>query len=130
MTPVAIAGLYIGINLLVLLALAWNVISGRRASKVGFGDGGDESLARRIRVHANATEWVPGMLIGLLTLALLDANIYVLHALGIALTLARVLPAFGLTGSSGTSFGRSGGALITLLVYLAGGIAILWYALT
>jgi uncharacterized membrane protein YecN with MAPEG domain len=106
------------------------VIAGRRASKVGFGDGGDESLARRIRVHANATEWVPGMLIGLLTLALLDAHIVVLHALGIALTLARVLHAFGLTGSSGTSFGRFGGALITLIVYLAGGIAILWYALT
>ncbi|GGH05594.1 MAG TPA: glutathione S-transferase [Oceanicaulis sp.] len=130
MTPVAVAGLYIGINLLILLVLAWNVISGRRASKVGFGDGGDESLARRIRVHANATEWVPGMLIGLLTLALLDANIYVLHALGIALTLARVLHAFGLTGSSGVSVGRFGGALISLLVYLAGGIAILWYALT
>lgn len=130
MTPVAIAGLYIAINLLILLALAWNVISGRRASKVGFGDGGDESLARRIRVHANATEWVPGMLIGLLTLALLDAHIYVLHALGATLTLARIAHAIGLTGSSGVSTGRMIGALITLIVYLAGALALLWYALT
>ena len=47
MSPVAIAGLYIAINLLILLVLAWNVIAGRRASKVGFGDGGDESLDRK-----------------------------------------------------------------------------------
>lgn len=130
MTPVAIAGLYIGINLLVLLALAWNVINARRTSKVAFGDGGDEALARRIRVHANAIEWVPGMLIGLLALALLDAHPYLLHALGVTLTLARLLHAFGLTGSSGASFGRFAGALFSLIVYLAGGIAILWYALS
>lgn len=130
MTPVAIAGLYIGLNLLVLLALAWNVISGRRSSGVGLGDGGNESLTRRIRVHANATEWVPGMLIGLLALALLDAHPYVLHALGATLTLARIAHAIGLTGSSGVSTGRMIGALLTLIVYLAGAIALLWYALT
>jgi len=130
MTPVSVAGLYIGINLLILLVLAWNVISGRRSSKVGFGDGGDESLARRIRAHANGTEWAPGMLIGLLALALMDAHVYVLHELGVALTLARLLHAFGLTGSSGVSFGRFGGALISLIVYLAGSLALFWYALT
>lgn len=130
MTPIEAAGLYVGINILILLALAWQVISARRSEKVGFGDGGNEMLLRRIRVHANAAEWVPGMLVGLVVLALLDAHLIVIHALGAALTVARVLHAIGLSSNTGVSFGRFAGTLLTLIIYAAGGIAIVWYAVT
>lgn len=130
MTSIEAAALYVGINLIILLALAWQVIGARRSEKVGFGDGGNEILARRIRVHANAAEWVPGMLVGLIALGLVDAHLILIHVLGAALTVARVLHAVGLSGSAGTSFGRFAGALITLIVYAVGGIALIWYAVT
>ncbi len=59
----AVTGLYAGLLALLFLALSVAVIHGRREAKVGFGDGGNTMLARRIRGHGNFAEYVPMVLI-------------------------------------------------------------------
>ena len=81
--------------------------------------GGDELLARRIRVHANFTENVP---IALALMALLELSGLAapwLWSLGSVLLIARVLHSIGLSGNSGNSFGRFWGTLLTWVVLAA-----------
>lgn len=56
---------------LLYVRLAFGIIGYRRKHRVSIGDGGDEQLQRRIRAHANLTEYAP---IGLILLACLEAN--------------------------------------------------------
>jgi hypothetical protein len=51
------------------------------------------------------------------------------HGLGASFLVGRVLHAVGLGGSEGSSFGRSVGTVITLLVMLVTTGACIWYAL-
>lgn len=114
-----IAGLYVALTTLVVLALAARVMWLRNARGVGLGTGGDAALTRAIRAHANAVEYVPLALLMLVALALADVRPLWLHVLGITLVVARVLHAAGLSSNPGRSFGRVVGAGLTMLVMLA-----------
>ncbi len=127
--PVPVTAIYLGLNALVLLYLAYRVTRERWRSGVGLGDGGDQALARTIRVHANNAEHVPLALLMIGALELMTAPPWLLHGLGAALTLGRVAHAFGLAGTSGPSPGRLTGTCLTWLVYLAGALACLYYGL-
>ena len=127
MTAIEAAVLYTALCLLLMLALTMNVGRVRAKEKVMFGDGGKEPVQRAQRVQGNAVEDVPVTLVGLVGLALLSAPVWLVHALGATLFLARVLHAVGLGGSSGGSPGRMWGTLLSLVVMLATVIACLWY---
>lgn len=116
MTLFEIVALYTAINLLLLVYLSFRVIGVRRANKIGIGDGGNEDLLQRVRVHGNFTEYTPMALIGLFLVASLGAAPIWLHALGAALTLGRMLHAFGLSKSAGATNPRVIGMLITFAV--------------
>lgn len=113
-----IAGLYAGLCALLVLGLAMRVMWLRGTHRVALGDGDDAVLRRAIRVHANATEYVPLALLLLVLMALEQAPAWQLHACGIVLVAARLLHAFGLSRTPGTSFGRASGAGLTVLVML------------
>lgn len=130
MTTIAAATLYIGLFGLLMLLLKMNVGRARTSQKVMFGDGGNEVVQRAIRVQGNAVEDVPVVLLGLFGLAFLEAPVVLIHGLGASFLLGRVLHAIGLGGSSGGSFGRMWGTLISVLVQLVTAGACLWYALT
>src|SRR5690606_12886383 len=100
MTP-RITALYAALAAILVIALAASVIARRYGVRVGLGDNGDHVLARRIRAHANAVEYLPLALILLLVLELLAIAPPWLHAFGIALLLGRLLHALGLSRSSG-----------------------------
>jgi uncharacterized membrane protein YecN with MAPEG domain len=117
-----ITALYAGLLGLLLLALAINVVRGRAAFKVDFGDGGNPALLQRQRVHGNAVEYVPIGLVLLLLLELNGASAPVLHALGATLFVARVLHAWGLSTTTGRSPGRLLGTIATWLVLLSSGV--------
>jgi uncharacterized membrane protein YecN with MAPEG domain len=85
-------------------------------TRVGIGDDGDPAFRRAIRVHANAVEWVPLVLLLLLVAELCRASPVLLHAAGIALIAGRLLHAFGLSAHTGYSFGRFVGTALTWLV--------------
>jgi len=111
--------LYAGLCTLLVLFLAGRVIQGRLGKKVGLGDGGDQELQRRIRVHANAIEYLP---LALLLLGGMELNGYpdaVIHAFGATLLVSRLLHAWGLSRHSGSSRGRFLGTLLTLLLMVA-----------
>lgn len=111
--------LYAGLCTLLILALAGRVIAGRWRHKVGLGDGGNSELSRLVRAHANAVEYVPLALILLGGMELNGYDDWLVHAFGATLFASRLLHAWGLATSAGTSPGRFLGTVLTLLLMVA-----------
>ena len=107
--------LYAGLLALWFLVLSWRVIQHRRGG-IYLGDGGDQTLLRVIRGHANFAEYVPLALLLMGMLELSHFSIYVLHALGIVLLVARLLHGYALSFTSHFMFGRLWGASLTFVV--------------
>lgn len=122
---------YTGLMSLLLLALSMRVVALRRRHHVGIGSGDKPDLELSVRCHANFCEYVPLALILLLTLELSGAvAAWLLHGLGVALVLGRVLHGFfGLNRSSGTSQGRFVGTLLTWLMLLIAALIAIWVGL-
>ena len=122
---IPILALYAGLLALLLLALSMKVVMLRRRFRIGLGSGNNPELERAIRAHANFVEYVPLTLLLLLLLELSGSMPgAALHGLGAGLLIGRVLHAVGLWGSAGTSPGRFVGTLLTWLVLLIAGIAL------
>jgi uncharacterized membrane protein YecN with MAPEG domain len=127
MTNLHWAAVYTGAHLLLLLILAFGVVSARRKHSVSLGDGDNEAVRQAMRVHANAAEYVPAVLVALVLMALLDGvPNWAIHAVGGGLFLSRALHAFGLGSNPGRSFGRVFGIIGTWLIYLALGAGLIW----
>lgn len=130
MLRLEIAAIYAGVNILILLALSYLVVMQRRSRNITLGDGGSQDFNRAIRAHANAAEYVPAALVGIVLLALLEpaAPLWLLHASGISLTAGRLLHGFGL--HAGTyNFGRVGGVVLTWTAYLLTGAGLIYAGL-
>ena len=121
--------LYAGLAGILFVILSGLVIRLRFVRKVGIGDGGHADLQQAIRVHANFAEYVP---FALLLIAFVETAGYAattVNALGIALILARVSHAIGLTRSTGPSVLRFLGTSVTFVVILASaGLCLASYA--
>lgn len=118
-TPVS--AIYIGLNAILMIVLAYIVIKNRQRTEVGIGDGGDEGLQAAIRAHANFVEYVPMALLLILVLEIMGAWVVLLHLLGATLTIGRVAHAHGLiTGKGGAAMTRFWGTVLTGLVILVG----------
>jgi uncharacterized protein len=123
-----ITALYAALNALIMVALALLVVRHRGRAKAGIGDGGDPQLALAIRAHANNVEYVPYALVLLLLLELGAWPAWVVHVLGLVLTVGRVAHGYGLSRSRGTSPGRAVGMVCTwLMILIAAGLC-LWRA--
>lgn len=85
--------------LMVLLSLLTSL--GRASLKVTHGDGGDETLRRRIRAHGNFAEYAPMALLLLLFVEIAGAEKEAVMILAVALLAARVLHAVGMLFTSG-----------------------------
>ncbi|UPT64304.1 MAG: MAPEG family protein [Hyphomonadaceae bacterium JAD_PAG50586_4] len=119
MLRLEIAALYAGVNILILLVLAVLVVAGRRKHKITLGDGGNSDFNRAVRAHANAAEYIPAGLVGIVVLALMEpaSPLWLLHAAGISLTVGRILHGLGLHAGT-LNFGRMFGMVLTWLSYL------------
>jgi hypothetical protein len=114
-----ITGFYAALCAFLVLAFALRIILLRWQTKAGIGDGGDRRLARAIRIHGNAIEYVPIALILMLVAELNHGDPALLHGCGIVLVAARVAHAFGLARTAGVSIGRSIGTVGTFGVIVA-----------
>ncbi len=124
-----ITGIYAAISALLIVLLSSRVIRLRLSTRTGIGDGGNHHLARCIRVHANAIEYLPLALLLLLLVEWNQTLPMVVHGFGIALVTGRVLHAIGLSRSAGSSPARFIGMLLTLLSMLGMATLLLWQAL-
>ena len=107
--------LYAGILVLWFVVLSVRVVDIRRRG-ISFGDNGDRSITPVVRAQGNFAEYVP---LALLMLAFLEANrfsIYWLHALGVALVVARLSHGLALSFSWQRRAGRVTGAALTFIV--------------
>lgn len=120
--PLAITSLYAGLAGLIILALALNVVRNRRRARVGLGSGSDPELERAIRMHGNAIEYAPLIIILMGVAEMHGVAAWRVHVLGVALVLGRLLHAWGLSQSRGPSFGRATGMALTWLAVLAGSV--------
>ena len=109
--------LYAGILTVWFVLLSFRVANLRRGGGLSFGDNGDVGVTRIVRAQANFAEYVP---LALLMMGFLEASrysIYLLHAFGITLVVARLL--HGLALSFGQPrFGRVAGSALTFIVLL------------
>ncbi|MEQ3650755.1 MAPEG family protein [Hyphomonas sp.] len=127
MTSLEAAGVYVAINMLLLIYLAFRVVSVRQSAKVSIGTGGNEMLELRTRVHGNATEYIPSMLVGLVVMALMGLPVWILHVAGGVFTLGRVMHIIGLGGTVMPM--RAGGILLSWIAMVLAALAILYHAL-
>lgn len=97
--------------------LCIQVIGQRRSKKIGLGDGGDKQAIKVIRVQANFSEYVPFALVLMLIAEINQTNAIVLHVVGVALLVARLLHAMGVRKSAGVTWQRFYGTLTTFAVY-------------
>lgn len=120
-----LTGLYAALFGVFYIWLSLRVVTLRRVHRQDIGDGGHTNLARAIRVHSNAQEYVPLTLILLLCYEMSTQNSIVVHAAGGLLLLARLLHFWGFGLHRGVSIGRTFGAglnfaLILMLAILNG----------
>ena len=123
-----ITAFYASLLALILVGLSGWVIAGRGAKNTMLGDGGDATMTRRIRAHANFIEYVP---LALLIIALLEgsgASRGFVRFLLIILFIARILHPFGMIAPDKTPQQlacRGGGIAGTLLVILVAALDLL-----
>jgi len=87
--------------LLVLLkiALGIQVTMYRAKNNTMWGDAGDEQMQRRIRAHANHSEWMPATIIILALIEMVGVSALIIFVLGAAMLVGRLLHAVGLMAS-------------------------------
>ena len=108
--------LYAGLLAAWFLLLTLRVVQERHRMHISLGDGGHPTLQRRIRGHANFAEYVPLALLLLAILELSRFSIYVIHLLGAALLVGRVLHGFAFAFRTQFRFGVFWGVLLTVVV--------------
>ena len=121
--------LYAGLLVLLFLVLSFRVVRRRGSGRIFLGDGGDPGMLRVIRGHANFAEYVPLALLMMVMLELSHFSIYVLHAMGIALVVARLLHGYALSFADKFVFGRVVGATLTFFVLLIEAVLCLYQAI-
>ena len=127
--PVPITALYAGILGLMFLALEIPIGVMRTRTNTSLGDGGNPILTVAIRRHANFVEHVPLALLLIALLELNGAGHGLLHVLGTALVLARLMHPFGLDIHVMRRPPRGLGAATTSLVILVASAVLVWRAI-
>jgi uncharacterized protein len=124
----ATTAFYAALLALVYLGLSGWVVASRVSGNVLFGDGGDDTMLKRVRSHANFSEYVP---LALILVGLLEAGGAahgLVQGLLLALLVGRILHPIGMFAppNSPRQFAcRGGGILLTIAVLTIAAIALL-----
>jgi uncharacterized membrane protein YecN with MAPEG domain len=128
---------YTALNALILLILGMLVTRARVRTQTDIGDRGKPEMAGPLRAHANNSEWTPLALLLMWVLTGmgftnfgLSAPIWVVHGMGLSLTIGRILHGIGITRSIGPSPLRFAGMVLTWIAYVIGIVATFWLIFT
>lgn len=127
MTHAQAAALWSGLMILLLVVLGVRVAMARRGNRVVLGDGGNAQVLLASRIFGNAAEYIPAGIGALAILAMLGMPAYVLHILGAALFLGRLVHAVSLSDKRPTA-GRVIGMGLTWLALLFAGLMLIVHA--
>ena len=127
MTTLPVTSVFAGLAAVALAVLGLRVAYYRMRTRISYGDQDDRVLRRRIRAHGNFIEYVPVALIALALIELNGAPKWQVWTLGVALALARLAHAVGISASIPPL--RASGATLTFLVLAISGALLLWQAL-
>ena len=116
---------YAALMALVFVLISLRVIALRRATGIALGDGDDRTLRRSIRAQANFAEYAPLALLLMALIELQGAPHWLLHALGTALLLGRLLHAWGIGREPEIPGTRVGGMALTFTALIAGALTAL-----
>lgn len=120
---------YTAVNALIMLVLGLLVTRARVKTQTEIGDGGGKpEMAGPLRAHANNAEYVPMALLLMWCLVPLGGSVWLVHGMGVPLTVGRILHAIGLSRTVGVSPWRFSGILLTWIAYIVGIVAVLWLA--
>jgi uncharacterized membrane protein YecN with MAPEG domain len=124
-------GFYVALNAFIMLVLGILVTRARVVTKTDIGDGGKPEMAAPLRAHANNAEWTPMALLLMWTLTTpLGTSIWLIHGIGVPLTLGRILHGIGMSGSTGPGPLRFLGMILTWIAYIVGIVGVLWLVFT
>lgn len=121
--------LYASLNALLYLFLSCYVVFVRINEKIELGDGNHSKMLQVIRLHANAAEYIPLILLLMFILEVNHAGPILLNIIGASLLLGRSLHAYGLNKTKGRSLGRFFGTILTWFSLLTGSIFCFYYYL-
>jgi len=93
--PVSITPIYAALAGLFYFLLSVNAAFMRRRQRIPVGDGGNETMLRAARIHANFAEYAPMTFLLLLMMELQGVTPSLIHAGATCLLAGRVLHAFG-----------------------------------
>lgn len=123
--PAPITALYAALLALLLVVLGLQVVRTRWREKVALGDGNNPAMLAAIRVHANAVETIPVVLLLMLLLELNGGGAIALHLAGSGLLVSRVMHAWGMTRQHKVNRWRQLGMVLTWTVTVGLAIALL-----
>jgi hypothetical protein len=104
-------------------------IKARAVTKTSLGDGGNDVMARRIRIHGNFAEYVPLLMVILLLLEVSQIPSLVLIGFASAVVAGRGLHCYGLYSPETPMWARVIGMQLTLWPLLLGSITLLYVGL-
>jgi len=117
-----VTALYAGIFALMQVFLTLRVVQKRMFHQVSLGHGDNEDLMRHIRIHGNFVETIPMALFLMMLLESSGLDWWVIHALGGAMLLSRILHMVGLLTGDGRGHLRTAGVMLMILVYIVGAV--------
>lgn len=117
--------LYVSLSALLIFWLSMNVIKLRRKHRISIGDGGNDELRVAMATQSNAIEYIPIALLLLFALEYNHAEMWLIHFLGTAFILGRIIHARNLLLQN--LKGRVLGMQITLYSLIAMAIVNLAY---
>jgi uncharacterized protein len=119
--PLTVTSLYAGIAALLLVVVSILVTAARVKHKVNIGDGGKPEMLTAIRRQGNLVEYAPMTIILMALLELGGTAPWLLHVLGIAFIVGRLMHAsVDLSARPGAL--RGIGTTVTWIVIAAGGV--------
>lgn len=125
----SITPVYAALFALFYIFLSLRVALMRRSIQVSLGDGGNQQLAHRTRVHGNFIEYVPLVLILMALAELQGQAAWVVQLIGASLVVGRLMHAYGLTRVPQVLPLRAAGMVFTINALAVGALANLAAAL-
>ena len=124
-----ITPIYVALLAILFLFLSFKTIKVRKKLQIGVGTGDNPELLRAMRVHANFSEYVPISLILILSFELLKGHFILVHGLGVALLIGRVLHAYGVSQTKENLKFRVSGMLLTFSTMLVSIVSIIYLSI-